>query len=94
VRIAMGAEPEDVLRLVLGQGALLAGVGVGLGLLGAGLLSRVMASQLYGVAATDPATYAVAALTLLAVALAAVYIPARRAARLDPVVALGGDARG
>ena len=94
VRIAMGAEPEDVLRLVLGQGALLAGVGVGLGLLGAGLLSRVIASQLYGVAATDPATYAVAALTLLAVALAAVYIPARRAARLDPVVALGGDARG
>ena len=94
VRIAMGAEPEDVLGLILKQGALLAAVGVGLGLLGAGLLSRVMASQLYGIGATDPATYAAGAGTLFAVALAAVYVPARRAARLDPVVALSGDARG
>jgi putative ABC transport system permease protein len=94
VRIAMGAEPEDVLRLILKQGALIAAVGVGLGLLGAGVLSRVMASQLYGIGATDPTTYAAGALSLFAVALAAVYIPARRAARLDPVVALSGEARG
>jgi putative ABC transport system permease protein len=93
VRVAMGAEPEDVLGLVLKQGAMLAAAGVGLGLLGAGLLSRVMASQLYGVGATDPATYAAVAATLFAVALAAVYIPARRASRLDPIVALSGDAR-
>jgi ABC-type antimicrobial peptide transport system permease subunit len=52
-----------------------------------------MASQLYGVGATDPATYAAVAATLFAVALAAVYIPARRASRLDPIVALSGDAR-
>jgi ABC-type antimicrobial peptide transport system permease subunit len=53
-----------------------------------------MASQLYGIRATDPTTYAAGALTLFAVVLAAVYIPARRTARLDPVVALSGDARG
>jgi putative ABC transport system permease protein len=94
VRVAMGAEPEDVLKLILGQGALLAALGVGLGLLGAGILSRVMASQLYGIGATDPVSYAAGAVTLFAVALAAVYIPARRASRLDPVVALSGDARG
>ena len=93
VRAAMGAEPEDVLGLILKQGAMLAAVGIGLGLLGAGLLSRVMASQLYGVGATDPATYAAVAAALFAVALAAVYIPARRAAHLDPIVALSGDSR-
>jgi putative ABC transport system permease protein len=93
VRVAVGAEPEDVLGLILKQGALLAAVGTGLGLLGAGFLSRVLASQLYGVGATDPTTYAVAAAALFAVALAAVYIPARRAAHLDPVVALSGDSR-
>jgi len=93
VRVAMGAEPEDVLGLILKQGAMLAAVGIGLGLLGAGFLSRVLASQLYGVGATDPTTYAAVAAALFAVALAAVYIPARRAAHLDPVVALSGDSR-
>ena len=91
VRVAMGAEPEDVLGLILKQGAMLAAVGIGLGLLGASFLSRVLASQLYGVGATDPITYAAVAAALFAVALAAVYIPARRAAHLDPVVALSGD---
>jgi len=94
VRVAMGAEPEDVLRLILWQGALLAAVGVGFGLLGAVVLSRVVSSQLYGVGATDPATYTAGAVMLFVVALAAVYIPARRASRLDPVVALSGDVRG
>ena len=91
VRIAMGAEPEDVLRLVLRQGVRLALAGVGLGLIGAGLFSRVMASQLYGVSATDPATYVGVAVALTLVALGAAYIPARRTARLDPVLALRGD---
>ncbi len=94
VRVAMGAEPEDLVMLILKQGALLAAVGVGLGLAGAGVLSRVMASQLFGIGTTDPASYIVGAVVLFAVALTAVYIPARRAARLDPVVALGGDTRG
>ena len=94
VRVAVGAEPEDLVKLILQQGALLAALGVGLGLVGAGVFSRVMASQLFGVGTTDPATYVGGAVTLFAVALAAVYIPARRAAHLDPVVALSGDARG
>jgi len=94
VRVAMGAEPEDLVVLILKQGALLASVGVGLGLVGAVVLSRVMASQLFGIGTTDPASYIVGAVVLFAVALAAVYIPARRAAQLDPVVALSGDARG
>jgi len=91
VRIAMGAEPEDVLKLVLKQGAQLALGGVALGLVAASLLSRVMASQLYGVGATDPATYLAVAVTLLVVALTAAYLPARRVARLDPVAALRGE---
>lgn len=91
VRIAMGAEPEDVLKLVLKQGAQLAIGGVALGLVAAGLLSRVLASQLYGVGATDPATYVGVAIALLLVALTAAYLPARRVARLDPVAALRGD---
>jgi putative ABC transport system permease protein len=93
VRLAMGAEPADVLKLVLTQGARLSVAGVALGLVGAALLSRVMASQLYGVGATDPATYIGVAIVLLLVALIAAYIPARRTARLDPLLALQGDAR-
>jgi putative ABC transport system permease protein len=92
IRIAMGAEPGDVLRLVLLQGARLTLAGVGLGLAGAALLSRVMASQLYGVSATDPMTFAAVAVVLTVVALTAAYIPARRTARMDPVLALHGDA--
>jgi predicted permease len=91
IRIAMGAEPVDVMKLVLGQGLRLALGGVALGLIGAGILSRVMASQLYGVSATDPVTYAGVALVLTMVALVAAYVPARRTARLDPVIALQGD---
>lgn len=91
VRIAMGAEPRDVLRLVMADGARLTLAGVGLGLVGSAVLSRLLESQLYGVSATDPATFAGVAVTLTLVALAAAYVPARRTARLDPVVALQGN---
>jgi predicted permease len=92
IRLALGAEPEDILRLVLAEGARLSLAGVGLGLIGSLLLSRVMTSQLYGVSATDPLTYAGVGATLTLVALAAAYLPARRTANMDPVLALQGDA--
>ena len=74
--------------MIVGQSARLALFGVAIGLIGALLLTRLMASLLYGVTASDPLTYIVVALLLLLVALVASYIPARRAMRVDPVVAL------
>jgi ABC-type antimicrobial peptide transport system permease subunit len=88
IRVALGAKRTEVLLLVLRQSALLALIGVGIGLGGALLLTRLMTTLLYGVAASDPATYAGVATLLVAVALAASYLPARRAMRVDPVVAL------
>jgi predicted permease len=88
IRIALGAARRDVLRLVVGQGTVLASAGVAIGLAGALGLTRVMKSLLFGVSATDPAIFAGAALFLAAVALAASYIPARRAMRVDPTVSL------
>jgi putative ABC transport system permease protein len=88
IRRALGARSEDVLRLVLrqGMGPVLGGLALGLG--GAAVASRVLRGLLYGVGATDPITYAVVAAFLAAVALVASYLPARRAATADPVVAL------
>jgi len=88
VRMALGAERADVLRLVLGDGARMALVGIGIGVIAALVLTQLMASMLYAVAATDPLTFTALALFLSCVALLACYIPARRASRVDPVVAL------
>jgi putative ABC transport system permease protein len=88
VRIALGARTRDVLGIVLGRGLALAGAGVALGLLGAALLTRLLASQLYGVKPIDPVTFAAVAAGVVLLSLAACYVPARRGAKVDPMVAL------
>lgn len=88
IRIALGAQRGDVLRLVLGDGAKMALVGVGVGVVASLPLTRLMASALYGVSPTDPLTFACVAIMMIVVALTACYIPARRAMRVDPIVAL------
>ena len=88
VRMALGAQRSDVLRLVLGQGAKMALLGVVFGIALAAGLTRLMSSQLYGVSPRDPLTFAAVAFVLILVALGACYIPARRAASVDPTEAL------
>ena len=88
IRMALGAQQRDVLRLILGQGTKLALLGLCAGIVAALLLTRLMASLLYGVSATDPLTFGTVAIVLLGVAVTASYIPARRAMRVDPMVAL------
>jgi putative ABC transport system permease protein len=88
LRMALGAKPQDVLRLVLGQGARLALFGILAGVIASLALTRLMSSLLFGVSATDPVTFTGVAVFLSGIALLACYIPARAAMALDPVVAL------
>ena len=88
VRVALGAQYRDVMRLVLGEGLRMALVGVILGIAAASGLTRLMTNQLFGVSAQDPLTFAAVAIALTLVALAACYLPARRAVRVDPIAAL------
>ncbi|MEW6208874.1 MAG: ABC transporter permease [Acidobacteriota bacterium] len=88
IRVALGAQPGNVLRMIVRQGMTLAGIGLGIGLAGAIALMRPLSDQLFNVSANDPVTFAAVALLLAAVAMVACYIPARRATRVDPMVAL------
>jgi predicted permease len=91
IRMALGATPEQVAGLVVRGGMTLAAIGIGAGLAGALLLTRFMEGLLFGVAANDPATFAVIVGLLALMALAATYVPARRAARIDPLISLRAD---
>ena len=91
IRMALGANPRQVLHLILKQGMWLVMVGVGLGLVAALVLTRVMKTMLFGLSPTDPTTYAALTLLLTVVALLACYLPARRATKVDPLVALRHD---
>ena len=88
IRMALGAQKSDVLRLVIGQGLTLIAMGIGLGVIGSLALSRFIASLLFQVSPTDPSTFLFVSTLLLAIALAASYLPAARAVRIKPMVAL------
>jgi putative ABC transport system permease protein len=91
IRIALGAKRKHVFKLVMGEGALLVFIGTALGLTAAAASSRLLSSLLYGVSPTDPQLYAVLSLFLTTIALAACYLPARRATRVDPIQALRAE---
>lgn len=88
IRMALGAQPLQILKMVLSQGFVIVGIGVLAGLVAASVLTRLVSNFLFGVAALDPLTYISTSLLLSAIALLATYIPARRAMRIDPMVAL------
>jgi putative ABC transport system permease protein len=88
VRMALGAQTRDILKMIISQGLILTLSGVGLGLAGAIIFTRFLQSMLFGVSATDPLTFVLISLLLAAVALIASYVPARRAMKVEPVVAL------
>jgi putative ABC transport system permease protein len=88
IRIALGAGRGTVFAMVVGQGARLAGIGIAIGLLAALGVTRLMAAFLYGVQPTDPLTFVTVSLLLAAIALLACYVPAHRATRVDPMIAL------
>ena len=91
IRLALGAQPKDLFRLVLSQGLKMALFGIALGLIVALLLTRLMVKMLYGVSATDPATFTIIVLLLMAVALLASLVPARRATKVDPMLTLRSE---
>src|SRR5687767_13153861 len=91
VRLALGAEPARITKQIVTQGGLVALAGIAIGLLAALAGSRLLASVLYGISPRDPAVFTVTAVTLQVVALAACWIPARRAAKLDPTIALRAE---
>jgi putative ABC transport system permease protein len=88
IRLALGANAWDVLQVVMKPALILIGAGIMTGLLGAAALTRLLASQLFGIGATDPVTFAAVSLLMLVIAAAACFIPTRRAAHVDPTVAL------
>ncbi|HEY0082442.1 MAG TPA: FtsX-like permease family protein, partial [Pyrinomonadaceae bacterium] len=91
IRLALGAQKRDILKLVIGQGVILCMIGVAIGVAASLALMRFLSSLLYGVSDTDPLTFAGVVLLLIGVALLACSIPARRAARVDPMIALRQD---
>jgi putative ABC transport system permease protein len=91
IRMALGAQASDVMKMIVGNGMLLALIGISAGLAGAFMLTRLMSSLLFGVSATDALTFASVSAVLVAVVLLACYVPARRATRIDPLVALRNE---
>jgi putative ABC transport system permease protein len=91
IRLALGAESKDILRLIVGEGLKLIGAGILLGLMGALMLTRLLSALLFGVSATDPLTFVIIAIVMTIVALLACYLPARRATKVDPIIALRSE---
>ncbi|HMG05929.1 MAG TPA: FtsX-like permease family protein, partial [Chthoniobacterales bacterium] len=91
IRIALGAQASDVFKLVVGYGIRLVFIGVGIGLVGALLSTRLVSTLLFGVSAIDPLVFVTGSALLIIVAIAASFLPARKAARVDPVVALRAE---